>query len=209
MSVKFYVQYFLFYNIRLCLPLHTAAAVLAFLLLRQQASNPAGIDFPISQISRISWTVCCPIPISVASFLTVTLWQLFDFFFISVGRGRSRSTTTKKIGHVSFLVFKISYPSSDTDSAYVGMSLCTLNSCVDMRWEIFSWTGRCIIKLRWNFISYSYIADCNNPWHLFVILLCSCLNKTFICHSYSNAPYNVMSNESWVAWIQEFGRGRS
>ena len=137
MSVKFYVQYCLFYNIWVCLPLHTVAAVLIFflvyLLLRQQASNPAGIDFPISQISRVSWTVCCSIPISVAGFLTVTLWQLFDFFCVSVGRGRSRSTTTRKIGHVSFLVFKMSYTSPGTASACAGVSLCTFKSRVSMR----------------------------------------------------------------------------
>jgi len=62
-----------------------------------------------------------------------SLWQLFDFFCFSVGRGRSRATITRKISHVSFLVFKMFYPSSDIATAYVVVSLCTLNSCVNMQ----------------------------------------------------------------------------
>jgi len=51
--------------------------------------------------------------------------------------------------------------------------------------EIFSWTGSYNIKLCWKFMSYSYVADCNIPWHLLVIMLCSCLNTSFVCHSYT------------------------
>ena len=83
----------------------------------------------------------------------------------------------------------MSYPSSDTATAY---AVCVLMHVEVMRQYAMRRYSpeREIISL--NFAETSCpirtLRICNIPWHLFIIMRCSCLNTSFVCHTYTNVP---------------------